>query len=60
MIDSGRSWQIGTVSALEFVTVDQPVRLHDVPEMCHHLQDYGVGVGLEPVRERSALVSGPD
>ena len=42
MIDSGRSWQIGTVSALEFVTVDQPVRLHDVPEIVPRLQDYGV------------------
>ena len=33
MIDSGRSWQIETVSALEFVTVDQLVRLHDVHEI---------------------------
>ena len=57
-IYSGRSWQIETVSALEFGTVDQLVLLHDVHEMVPRLQDYDVDVGLEPVMERSALVSG--
>ena len=40
MIDSGRSWQIETISALEFVTVDQLVRLHDVHKIVLRLQDY--------------------
>ena len=45
IIDSGQSWKIETVSALEFVTVDQLVRLHGDHEIVNSRLRIGNGDG---------------